>query len=168
MYELLQSNSTGKEKLTFFSFKAAMTSSPPLCCCNLCNRVKMRSSSLMIWTHTHARRPLHLHPGIVTFSFCWGVVFIVPKQKPKGCFFHGAEYGMFLFHKIPFFSVFGYCCGLCNPSGFDRWSLFFGSSVFFFLWIEWWALRKGLCYLGNPHVTHPAWVNNALCFLFTD
>uniref|UniRef100_A0A8C2E092 CDC42 effector protein (Rho GTPase binding) 2 n=1 Tax=Cyprinus carpio TaxID=7962 RepID=A0A8C2E092_CYPCA len=27
---------------------------------------------------------------------------------------------------------------------------------------------KGLCYLGNPHVTHPAWVNNALCFLFTD
>lgn len=40
----------------------------PLCCCNLCNRVKMRSSSLMIWTRTRARRPVRLHPGILTFS----------------------------------------------------------------------------------------------------
>lgn len=79
-----------KENLTFFSFKAAMTSSPPSVFCNLCNRVKMWSSSLMIWTHTHtrARRPLHAStPCHDNFLVLFGVVFIVQKQNARSFFF---------------------------------------------------------------------------------
>lgn len=169
MYELLQSNSTGKEKLTFFSFKAAMTSSPPLCCCNLCNRVKMRSSSLMIWTHTHARRPLHLHPGIVTFSFCWGVVFIVPKQKPKGCFLMEQEYGMFSFHKIHTFSCVWLLLRCLQSLRLWQMITFLRQQWFFLSLTEWWGLKEGFVTLVSPmHVIHPTWVNNTQCSLFTD
>lgn len=35
-------------------------------------------------------------PWDCNFLFLLGVVFIVPKQKPKGCFFHGAGIWNFL------------------------------------------------------------------------
>lgn len=140
---------------------------PPLCCCNLCNRVKMRSSSLMIWTCTRARRPVRLHPGILTFSLLLflGVVFIVQKQKPKGWLFTEQELGMFSFHKILIF----FCVWLllrCLRS-LRHWQMIVFHAAVVFPFSDWaWAMgpKEGLVLPWYPpcNPPHRGWK----CFAF--